>query len=159
MDVSKVPTNWPSKLFEGFMAAPDVWKSALSYEIDDLPVNAYTDMARSCNSGQFTNPVGSGFFRCQTDLGIALYDRDKRGGNPLEEGNWFDSVRAAPPYTARHLDWYLAEETLREEDKYYFEQARYYSYGCWWNEKLNKNPVQNIHKYHPEEGTENYNKT
>lgn len=144
MDISRVPEDWLSVLLGGLCSSVNpIWKCALSYETSDLPKNEMTDLAIGANSGQFSKINHAGYFECATDLGIAVYDRSRRGAKPNSETNWYASVRAPRPYTARHLDWYLTEETLREEDRYYFEQAKYYSYGCLWNDKVNKTPVKN----------------
>jgi hypothetical protein len=144
MDISRVPTDFVDVLFKALESAnAPVWKAALPYDIYDLPDNEYTKVAVGANSGQFEYPNEQGYFKCDTDLGIALYDRSRRGDNPTKELNWYASVRLPRPYMCRHLDWYLTEETLREEDRYYFEQAMYYSYGCLWNDKINKHPVKN----------------
>ena len=144
MDISKVPDDFVDVLFRGLEnSGGRIWKCALGYELDDLPVNAVTQAAYSANIAQESNRNEQGYSRCATDLGIALYDRSRRGSNPTRESDWYDSLRAPRPYYCRHLDWYMTPETLRDEDRYYLKEARYFSYLALMNEKMNPFPIRN----------------
>jgi len=151
MDISKVPSDFVSVLYEGLQSATGrIWKCALGYELGDLPDNSVTEIAIHANMAQESNKNAFGYSHCATDLGIALYDRTRRSDKPTREPDWYESLRAPRPYYARHLDWYMTPETLREEDVYYLEEARYYSYLAMMNKTLNPNPIHNRFDYKPE---------
>lgn len=144
MDISLVPSDFVGVLFRGLEnSSGRVWKCALGYELNDLPLNEVTWSARMANDAQEYNKDEQGFSHCATDLGIALYDRTRRGSNPTREPDWYDSLRAPRPYYCRHLDWYMTPETLRDEDRYYLKEARYFSYLALMNEKMNPFPIRN----------------
>lgn len=122
-DISKVPSDFPQKLILGLEAHNynHIWKAGLSQEINDLPDNKFAKEVYDYEKAFWTNPTQSHmrFFEVWMDLGIAVYDRERRGECPNKEENWYCAIRADSPYTSRHLDWYLTPENLREEDIYY----------------------------------------
>jgi hypothetical protein len=141
-DISQVPDDFPEFLMKGLENTkhPEVWKAGFSLEINDFPKNKYTDVVFEHESSFWATPQDElGFYHSWVDVGIALYDRERR------KKNWYDALRAPRPYTCRHLDWYLTPETVREEDIYYFEVQSHAHYGWgrkWYNEiYLNKKPT------------------
>ncbi len=136
--ISGIPSDWVDVLMKGFQETGDnVWKSGLSQRIDDLPDNPYANEIREYEKGFYTNVNKFGYYKVWMDLGIAIYDRDRRGEYPNKEPNWYCAVRAPLPYASRHLDWYLTPETMREEDKYYLAASDKAHYGwlCNWEKK------------------------
>jgi hypothetical protein len=137
MDISKVPSDFVEVLMKGLeLSKQPVWKSALAYELDDLPDTEIKKIAKCFNDGQWSRPDKNGYFECDTDVGIAIYDRSRRGKEPLHEEHWFSSVRTPRPYIARHMDWYLSEETIREEDEYYIQHSIYKGLAWEWDNKF-----------------------
>ena len=61
-------------------------------------------------------------------LTFAVY----RGPNRRGRFRYGPALRAAPPYTARHLPWYLTPDSINDEWRYYFEHACCAS-ACWSN--------------------------
>jgi hypothetical protein len=57
-----------------------------------------------------------GFYKAPIDTTFAMY----RPGLGHQNGN---SLRSAPPYTARHLPWYQDFANLSEEDEYYVKHS------------------------------------
>lgn len=141
-DISQCPSDWVDVLMKGLDEKDDnVWKSGLSQKIDDFPDNPYARDVYDYEKAFYSNLNKLGYYKVYMDLGIAVYDRSRRGEKPIDEGNWYCAVRSPIPYQSRHLDWYLTPETLREEDKFYLTAANRAHKG-WlftlekkWNQK------------------------
>ena len=120
-DISQCPDGWVDVLMKGLEETEDnVWKSGLSQKIDDLPKdNPYAKEIFEYESAFYSNINKFGYYRVWMDIGIAIYDRERRSEYPNKDPNWYCAVRSPLPYQSRHLDWYLTPETLREEDIYY----------------------------------------
>ena len=158
MDISKVPSDFVNVLFKGFERdLGSAWKVSLSYEIGDLPKNKYTQDVIEYQQRYWDENTlnAAGYYRTWIDLGIALYDRTLRSDTPVKDGPvWYHALSAPRPYTARHMDWYLTEETVRPEDYYYFEHAEYFGMGCLWNERFSQKTIKNLHDYVENKKTE-----
>lgn len=137
-DISGTPSDWVEVLMKGLDEKADgVWKSGLSQRIDDLPDNPYAKEIYEYERNFYTNVNKHGYYKVYMDLGIAVYDRSRRGENPIKEENWYCAVRSPKPYMSRHLDWYVTPETYREEDIYYMKNKERAHEG-WifnWNKK------------------------
>lgn len=150
-DISKVPKDFVKVLMTGLEESKErVWKSGLGFEINDLPENQYTGYiiqheSRFWKRSQLTQ---KGYYRCYIDLGIAIYDRSRRGDDPIKEsknGSWYDAVHAPAPYVTRHLDWYLTKENIRKEDIYYLENVpAHYGWAWKWYNEIYKNGTINV---------------
>lgn len=139
--ISGIPSDWVDVLMKGLQETDDhVWKSGLSQRIDDLPNNPYAKEIYEYEKGFYTNLNKYGYHKVWMDLGIAVYDRSRRGEYPNKEENWYCAVRSPIPYQSRHLDWYLTPETFRDEDKYYLTAAGRAQDGwlCNWERKYSK---------------------
>jgi hypothetical protein len=133
-DISKVPSDFVDVLMGGLQEESDgVWKSGLSQEINDLPDNIFSNDIREYESGYWGNENRFGYYKVFMDLGIAVYDKSRRGVNPIKEENWYAAVRSKRPYTSRHLDWYLTPDTFREEDIYYLKDLAMTHQGWLYN--------------------------
>lgn len=119
--ITGIPSDWVNVLMKGleFHTEDRIWKSGLSQRIDDLPDNPYANEIRDYEKGFYTNVTKHGYYKVWMDLGIAIYDRERRGEYPNKEEQWYHAVRSPLPYVSRHLDWYVTLETMRDEDKYY----------------------------------------
>jgi hypothetical protein len=123
-DISQLPDDWVRVLMNGLLETDDhVWKSGLSQKIDDLPDNPYANEIREYEKNFYTNKNQFGYYKVWMDLGIAIYDRERRGEYPNKEANWYCAVRSPEPYQSRHLDWYLTPELFRDEDVYYLDNT------------------------------------
>lgn len=140
-DIAGIPSDWVNVLMKGLEEKSDgVWKSGLSQRIDDLPKdNPYAQEIYNYEKGFYTNKNQFGYYKVFMDLGIAVYDRSRRGENPIKEDQWYHAVRSPEPYQSRHLDWYLTPDQFREEDKYYLEAGGHAHEGWLFNWK-NKYP-------------------
>ena len=120
-----------SKALEEFK---DINKVGLSLKIDDLP-ECYINKDKVQRwEGQFWRYKRSEqFFQAQLDTTFALY----RVGTGHDLNN---SLRAAPPYSARHLPWYSNSAEPTEEEKYYFAHASG-SIATWTNEPVKQDHI------------------
>lgn len=131
-DISNVPSDFPEVLTQGIInhTHGQIWKAGLSQEINDLPDNSFANQVYAYEKDFWTNRTLFEFYEVWMDLGVAVYDRERRGEFPNKESHWYNAVRAMRPYTSRHLDWYLTAENMREEDEYYFK-AKDPAYRGW----------------------------
>lgn len=133
-DISTVPSDFPDVLMKGLEKynQDNVWKVGLSFEINDLPDNPFANEIKKYESGFWNYQIIPGFYRGDIDLGIAVYDRDRRPGVCGLGGAWYNALRADRPYTAKHMDWYMTPENLRDEDKYYLKTRGKTHHGWTW---------------------------
>lgn len=135
MGIDAVPLDFPDVLMRGLeRAEPGIWKSGLSYEINDLPDNITTRQAIVHENTFWERKTDYGFYTAWIDIGCALHDRERKGEQ------WYAAIRSDRPYTAKHLDWYFTEDTIRDEDMYYLETTPEY-YGWfrrWYDENILK---------------------
>ena len=108
--------NTPSDVFEIFEhmlhSNPKIDKVGFSLRIDDLPDHFIHKSDVITWETQFWQEVyWPGFYKAPIDTTFAMY----RPGLGHQNGN---SLRSAPPYTARHLPWYQDFVNLSEEDEY-----------------------------------------
>lgn len=123
LDLSGVPLDFCDKLMKGLELFPQVIKSGLSLEINDLPKNSYTKEVYDWEVKFWQTEKKHGFYLSDIDTTFAMYDRKRNFGH-LPNNRFFSAVRADRPYTARHLPWYL--EALNEEERYYLEHTTTY---------------------------------
>ena len=121
-DPDVVPdSNTPSdvlKLFEYMLQSnPKIDKVGFSLRIDDLPDHFMHKSDVITWETQFwQNTYCPGYYKAPIDTTFAMY----RPGRGHQNGN---SLRSAPPFTARHLPWYQDSTNLSEEDAYYIEHS------------------------------------
>lgn len=128
--ITGIPDDWIEVLMKGLEETEDgVWKSGLSQRIDDLPDNPYAREIYEYEKNFYTNVNRFGYYKVAMDLGIAIYDRERRGNNPIREKDWYNAVRSPLPYASQHRDWYLTPDQFREEDIYYMTNKDIAHYG------------------------------
>ena len=121
-DPDVVPdTNTPSdvlKLFEYMLQSnPKIDKVGFSLRINDLPDHFIHKSDVITWETQFWQDIYCpGYYKAPIDTTFAMY----RPGSGHQNGN---SLRSAPPFTARHLPWYQDSTNLSEEDAYYIEHS------------------------------------
>lgn len=106
------------EMFESTLRAnPNIDKAGFSLRIDDLPDHYIHKADVITWESQFwkTSTV-SGFYSSPIDTTFAMH---RPGGGHLNA----NSLRSAPPYTARHLPWYQDLSNLSQEDSYYIEHS------------------------------------
>ena len=96
---------------------PNIDKVGFSLRIDDLPDHFIHKADVITWETQFWQEIYSpGYFKAPIDTTFAMY----RPGNGHQNGN---SLRSAPPLTARHIPWYQDSSNLSEEDTYYIKNS------------------------------------
>ncbi len=113
--------NTPSNVLELFEEKlrnnPKIDKVGFSLRIDDLPDHyAHKQDVITWESQFWRNKLPSGFFPAPIDTTFAMH---RPGGGHLNA----NSLRSAPPYTARHLPWYYDLTKPTAEDIYYNQHA------------------------------------
>lgn len=101
---------------------PDITKSGFSLKIDDLPVHfPIRDTVCEMEKRFWTKPTpdGQGYF-AHIDTTFALY----RPAIFPDDDTWFEGVRLAPPYIARHMPWYENPAELDAESLFYQSNTR-----------------------------------
>lgn len=122
LDLKHVPSDYINLLHSGLKNNPNVVKSALSLEIQDLPDNIYSKKVYDWEIKWWQHPQDSlGFYIAAADTTFALYDRKREYSEFPETDRFFSSVRSPRPYVAKHLPWYLTKEDIdsNEEERYY----------------------------------------
>jgi len=96
---------------------PNIDKVGFSLRIDDLP-NHYVHREEVIlwESQFWKNVHPSGFFIADIDTTFAMY-------RPGEHHQNHNSLRSAPPYTARHTPWYQNSNYPTDEQTYYVNHA------------------------------------
>ena len=114
---SNTPTD-VLKLFEYMLQSnPKIDKVGFSLQIDNLPNHFIHKSDVITWETQFwQNIYCPGYYKAPIDTTFAMY----RPGSGHQNGN---SLRSAPPFTARHLPWYQDFANLSEEDAYYIEHS------------------------------------
>lgn len=95
-------------------------KSGVALRINDLP--PWQTQVKAWESRFWRNPVGGFRFWAPIDTTLAMY----RANTPVRIATkvaGIRAVRAAGPYTARHMPWYLNPTELDEENRNYFATA------------------------------------
>lgn len=122
LDLTSVPIDFEYVLMNALQKS-DYWKVGLSLEICDLPDNEMTKDVISHELLFWTAPIDekTGFYRADIATTFAIYDRLKY--NPSL--GFLSALRAPRPFTAKHLPWYLTQDTLTEEEKYYIRTTQW----------------------------------
>lgn len=121
LDVSEVPDDVLTHLMKAFDRYPTVQKAGLSLRVDDLPDHFPQKKEVLEWEAQFWRErLDPEFFHAPVGHTFALYNRKRPCVSWLEP---MCSVRAAPPYTARHLPWYMDSANIDEEYMQYMKKA------------------------------------
>ena len=104
-------------------------KVGFSLKIDDLPEHYEHKQKVLDWEGQYwKNKVSEKLFHANIDTTFALYRPN------TYDQRWEKAIRTGFPYMMKHLPWYLDNNNLNEEEKYYIEKAT--SASSWYEEKL-----------------------
>lgn len=114
LDLSGVPTDCFSALLS-LLDAYRLPKIGLSLALNDLPQDGYCTTEVQQWEKQWWVPAGE-LFEARVDTTFAIYKGGYRKFSTLAQ-------RTRPPYTARHLPWYLTPSTITDEYKYYLEHC------------------------------------
>jgi hypothetical protein len=94
-----------------------ITKVGFSLKIDDIPdTNLYKDRILKWESQFSNNQRKDGNFAAQIDTTFALY----RPKYQYNEKDFYNACRTKMPFVARHGGWYIDNENLTEEQKFFF---------------------------------------
>lgn len=129
LDISAVPLDFLCRLRDGLQEHSSVIKAGLSLRIDDLPPELpLTAKALRIETPYWANRLDQNWYDAPIDTTAAMY-RDSQGW-----GGYGPALRAAPPYTARHLAWYLRPGQIPEDWQYYLDHLN--PQGIVWSPTL-----------------------
>lgn len=120
LDISTVPAEVLTYLREGLLRYPDYASAGLSLSMEGVH-RFFADRVKAGESKFWKETVDGKFYRAAIDTTFAMYrlgDKPSYGNRP--------ALRAVPPYTAKHIPWYMDPANMTEEDKHY------YTVGSTW---------------------------
>jgi len=121
LDTSELPLDWINELQTGLDTHQFANKSGVSLKIDDLPDTILAQRVKDWERPHWAYPLDGGrFFKASIATTLCLC-RDRQ--------HLFDAVRAAPPYTVRHIPWYWETKDDIPDDMLYYHE----SIGNKWN--------------------------
>lgn len=124
LDISNVPADYTEMLIKG-LANPDITKCGLSLDIDDLPDTPYGKDVIGCELGYWGDKDFLGNYIAGVDTTFAMYDRKRQTPGWDHGDKFYYGSRLPKPYTAKHMPWYLTEESFASN-----EEEKYYHTGC-----------------------------
>jgi hypothetical protein len=122
--ISNVPSDYDEMLING-LNYKEITKCGLSLDIYDLPNTEYSEAIIGCETKYWNEKDYLGNYIAGVDTTFAMYDR-KRQTDGWDSGDkFYYGTRLPAPYTAKHMPWYLKEDSLEHD-----EEERYYHTGC-----------------------------
>lgn len=132
LDLADVPLDMIDRLEEAFVRWGTVQKAGLSLKVDDLPDHfPQKEEVLKWEARHWRDRLDGEFFHAAPDTTLALYNRKRPCVSPRQA---MCAVRAAPPYEARHLPWYIKSSDVPEEFLLYARTAR--DQHTRWTQKL-----------------------
>ena len=124
------PADFMEKFIGLMKKYPKAVKVGFSLRIDDLP-DCYAKKAEviEWESQFWKNKVEDGVYSATIDTTFAVY-RPYFRGRLVCFGEL--NLRTAPPYTMRHLPWYMDSANPTEEDRYYLSSIKT---PTFWSER------------------------
>lgn len=118
LDLEGCPPDTLAVLQRGLAAHRDVTKVGVSLRLDDIPKEyPIGEAVREWEGKYWETERGEGFYVAEIATTLAVY----RPGTIV---NWYGpALRSKPPYTARHVPWYLTSETITDEERYVIEYS------------------------------------
>lgn len=120
LDFTGVPWDLFDVCIVGFREVPRAIKVGIGLRIDDIPEHANLRVWQ-CEGSYWTRDACERFFYAPVDTTFALYRARTEHRYAMDLG--VPTIRAKPPYVARHLPWYWRKDELNDEQQYYFEHA------------------------------------
>lgn len=129
------PDDFMEKFIGLLKRYPRAVKVGFSLKIDDLPDSfAHKKEVVEWESQFWKNEVKPGVYNAPIDTTFAVYKPWFEGGLVRFRDM---HLRVGPPYTMRHLPWYVSKDNLSDEDRYYLSTI---ATSTHWSEK-SKNDV------------------
>tara|TARA_R110000868_G_C10889216_1_gene763469 strand:- start:1081 stop:1755 length:675 start_codon:yes stop_codon:yes gene_type:complete len=125
LDLTGIPLDYLEVLKHGLDNNKDIMKCGVSLRIDDLPINTYTREIKNFEGKYWVNKDKVGNWVAGVDTTFAMYDRKRQGKGWGDGDRFYQATRLPQPYTARHVPWYMNEESLikSSEELYYHKNC------------------------------------
>lgn len=117
-----IPEDWLDNMLN-VLDKTSAFKVGFSLDIFDLPQTDISKKVVEHEKKFWTKRVDFGW-DASIDTTFALY-------RPRSHF-YYDAVRLDKPYCIRHMPWYITQETITDEWKYYLENAS--GVSCWGSE-------------------------
>lgn len=115
--LSGVPADGLDLLQKGLDKYPHAVKVGFSQRLDDLPRESPIYQRVMAQQACFWEKrIDTEFYEERIDTGFAMYRR----GDAFDYG---PALLTAPPYSMRHLSWYITQENLTEEWRHMLRNA------------------------------------
>lgn len=124
LDISNVPPDYTEMLIKG-LENKDITKCGLSLDIDDLPDTPYGKDVIGYELKYWGDKDFLGNYIAGVDTTFAMYDRKRQTSGWDHGDKFYYGSRLPKPYTAKHMPWYLTEESFASN-----EEEKYYHTGC-----------------------------
>ncbi len=129
LNLDGVPRDFVTRLSAALDRYPNCVKAGLSLAIDDLPDDSPVKARVIAHESQFwSSKLDDQHFDAAVDTTLALY-RAGRGWS-----GYAPAIRLAPPYTARHVPWYLTPGQVGDDWLHYFSRLK--PTGIVWGPSL-----------------------
>lgn len=113
LDISECPSDALRVMYKTLQKYQELIKVGLSLRIDDLPesegiqstlINEKSHWTKKVDDIGFEAPIDTTFHMCRPNVNF-FYE---------------PAIRLSPPYSARHLPWYIQPGNISEEEALYF---------------------------------------
>ena len=122
LDIAAVPLDCIDILKIGLDGKQDIAKCGVSLSLNELHPYWRDQITRWERRWWKTKEVIQGYvyYRGMVDTTFALFNVNKGGEYKSVCNATRPALRAGPPYTAKHIPWYIHPQQWSEEDKYYY---------------------------------------
>lgn len=116
----QLPENYLVQMIEWLDQYKKATKVGWALEIDDIPDSfQYKEQVLSWESQYWKNSIDTDIYMADTDTTFALY----YPGYSYNKKNFLKAIRIGGYFTARHQGWYIDNQNLTDEDKYYYKTS------------------------------------
>jgi hypothetical protein len=118
----KLPSDYVSVLMNILNKNKDIVKVGFALKIDDIP-DYYKQKQNVLNweKQYWEKPIAPNIYSADIDTTFALYPPRYRYNYMKKK--FIHGIRLAGEFTARHTGWYIDNDNLSEEEKFYFKTA------------------------------------
>lgn len=121
------PLDAIDRMVECLNSLPFIEKVGFSLKIDDLPDNELTRGVIDWERKYWKKNTPPWGYNAAIDTTFAIHRigqiLHKNSSGRSNGGHSNQAIRLYPPYTAKHLPWYVESGLLTEEDKFYIANA------------------------------------
>ena len=131
LPIEECPDDFLKFFLDTLIKYPKVQKVGFSLKIDDLP-DTYENKEQviAWEKAFYDNQINDKLYLAPIDTTFALH----RPFASLSTKGRYKMIRAAHPYAARHMPWYINSKNLSDEEKYYIDHVEI---GTHWSKKTN----------------------